>query len=227
MKYVPNFEQFINESKYYIEVSVRDARKALDLLDDRYRRDYKTDGTNYYIFKDKELADDALQDLIDAGIEVEDENINESRGHSFYKIRSNKLNESEDHEVKMAQNQLDAIIKYTTELKDMIGEDEIDIPAWIQDHISQSYNYIKQASTNYHTLEESIDTRFRSEIFVNLKKAGFKPDDDFEFSGSQLYAKDIDVAKQIVDDLADKYRFVIQDKRIGKDGKVPVNVGRK
>jgi hypothetical protein len=60
-----------------------------------------------------------------------------------------------------------------------------------------------------------------------LKKAGFKPDDDFEFGGSQLYAKDIDVAKQIVDDLADKYRFVIQDKRIGKDGKVPVNVGRK
>lgn len=61
-----------------------------------------------------------------------------------------KIKEEEDHEVSMAQNQLDSIIKHATELKSKIGEQEKDIPAWIQDHISNSQNYISQANTNYH-----------------------------------------------------------------------------
>jgi hypothetical protein len=60
------------------------------------------------------------------------------------------VKEEEDHEVSMAQNQLDSIIKAATELKAKIGEGEKDIPAWIQDHITNSENYISQASSNYH-----------------------------------------------------------------------------
>lgn len=56
----------------------------------------------------------------------------------------------QDHEVGMANNLLDAIINAALDLKDKIGDTEIDIPAWIQDHISQSYNYIKQANDGYH-----------------------------------------------------------------------------
>jgi hypothetical protein len=58
--------------------------------------------------------------------------------------------EGEDHEVSMGQNQLDTIIKMATELKAKMGEDEKQIPAWIQDHISKAENYISQASSNYH-----------------------------------------------------------------------------
>ncbi len=58
--------------------------------------------------------------------------------------------EGEDHEVSMAQNQLDSIIKHATELKQKVGEQEKDIPAWIQDHITNSENYISQAASNYH-----------------------------------------------------------------------------
>jgi hypothetical protein len=58
--------------------------------------------------------------------------------------------EGEDHEVSMGQNQLDTIIKMATELKAKMGEDEKEIPAWIQDHISKAENYISQASSNYH-----------------------------------------------------------------------------
>jgi hypothetical protein len=57
-----------------------------------------------------------------------------------------------DHEVKMAQNQLDAIIDAALDLKEKIGEVEINLPGWIQDHISQSYNFIKQANDGYHTI---------------------------------------------------------------------------
>ena len=58
--------------------------------------------------------------------------------------------ESQDHEVSMANNSLDTIIKMATELKAKMGENEKDIPAWIQDHITNAENYISQASSNYH-----------------------------------------------------------------------------
>jgi len=67
----------------------------------------------------------------------------------------NEGEESEDHEVSMAQNQLDSIIKHATELKQKMGEEEKQIPAWIQDHITNSENYISQAASNYHEYGDS------------------------------------------------------------------------
>lgn len=61
----------------------------------------------------------------------------------------------EDHEVGMAKNLLDDIIKNAQELKEKIGKDEMNLPGWIQDHISQSQNYINQANTGYHELSEA------------------------------------------------------------------------
>jgi hypothetical protein len=60
------------------------------------------------------------------------------------------LEQSQDHEVKMANSQLEAIINAALDLKEKIGEVEKNIPAWIQDHISHAYNYIKQANDGYH-----------------------------------------------------------------------------
>lgn len=67
-----------------------------------------------------------------------------------------EIGENLDHEVKMAGNQLQAIIDAAYDLIDLIGSEEKNIPAWIQDHISQSYNYIKQAKDGYHEIEENI-----------------------------------------------------------------------
>jgi hypothetical protein len=63
--------------------------------------------------------------------------------------------EGQDHEVHMAQSSLDSIIKNATELKAKIGEQEKDIPAWIQDHITNSENYIEQANSGYHEYNDS------------------------------------------------------------------------
>jgi hypothetical protein len=57
--------------------------------------------------------------------------------------------EDGDHEVSMAMNLLDDIIKNANELKGKIGTSELDLPGWIQDHISQSQNFINQANTGY------------------------------------------------------------------------------
>jgi hypothetical protein len=58
--------------------------------------------------------------------------------------------EGGDHEVHMAHNQLDTIIKAAYELRKKLGDNEKDIPAWIQDHISNAENYITQASSGYY-----------------------------------------------------------------------------
>jgi hypothetical protein len=71
------------------------------------------------------------------------------------KLSLNNLNE--DHEVSMAQSSLDSIIRSATELKTKIGNNEIDIPAWIQDHITNSETYIDQASQGYHEYSNGSD----------------------------------------------------------------------
>ena len=66
-----------------------------------------------------------------------------------------------DHEVSMASNSLETIIKAAMELKAKLGNEEKDIPAWIQDHITNAENFITQASQNYH--EYSDDAMYEEE----------------------------------------------------------------
>ena len=85
-----------------------------------------------------------------------------------------KEGEGEDHEVSMANNSLDTIIKMATELKAKMGENEKDIPAWIQDHITNAANFISQASTNYHeygTNEAAVSTGEKIQNLNNRIKA--------------------------------------------------------
>ena len=70
------------------------------------------------------------------------------------KSRLNEGPETQDHEVSMAGGQLDDIIRNATELKGKVGEKEMDLPGWIQDHISQAMNFINQANTSFHKLGE-------------------------------------------------------------------------
>ena len=69
------------------------------------------------------------------------------------KNQMNEGPETKDHEVSMAGGQLDDIIRNATELKAKVGTQEMNLPGWIQDHISQSQNFINQANTSFHKLE--------------------------------------------------------------------------
>lgn len=66
------------------------------------------------------------------------------------KEKEDKKKINEDHEVSMAQNSLKTIISSASKLINLLGQEEKDIPAWIQDHITNAENYINQASQNYH-----------------------------------------------------------------------------
>ena len=62
--------------------------------------------------------------------------------------------EGMDHEVSMAKASLQNIISNASALLNKLGDDEIDIPAWVQDHITNSDNYISQANEGYYEYEE-------------------------------------------------------------------------
>jgi hypothetical protein len=70
------------------------------------------------------------------------------------KLAEDGLNE--DYEVAMAQDSLDSIIRAAMMLKAQMGDKEVNLPAWIQDHITNSENYIYQAAKGYH--ESSAQT---------------------------------------------------------------------
>jgi hypothetical protein len=70
-------------------------------------------------------------------------------------LQQNELNE--DYEVAMAQDSLDSIIRAAMMLKAQMGDQEVNLPAWIQDHITNSENYINQAAKGYHESDAQID----------------------------------------------------------------------
>ncbi len=74
----------------------------------------------------------------------------QARRDAIGKAMKKEGSEGEDHEVSMASKTLDSIIRHATELKDKIGMEEKDIPAWIQDHIAVAENNLDQANTSYH-----------------------------------------------------------------------------
>ena len=68
--------------------------------------------------------------------------------------QNEETDQSSDYEVSMSQKQLDGIIKAATELKGKMGEQEFNVAAWVQDHISQALNFIIQANTGFSKDEE-------------------------------------------------------------------------
>ena len=60
------------EGMYYIEVAIRDARKAIGILDDKYYKEVIFNGSNVYYFNDEGTAYDVLHDFGSNDIEVVD-----------------------------------------------------------------------------------------------------------------------------------------------------------
>jgi hypothetical protein len=65
---------------------------------------------------------------------------------------SGAVTEGEDHEVSMAHNSLKSIMQSCADLMNKLGDDERDIPGWIQDHITNAENFIDQAAQGFHEL---------------------------------------------------------------------------
>jgi archaellum component FlaC len=68
------------------------------------------------------------------------------------KAISANINEG-DHEVSMAISSLEDIAEAIIELRQKLGNQERNIPGWIQDHIAKAENYIEQAAQGFHEIK--------------------------------------------------------------------------
>jgi hypothetical protein len=68
-------------------------------------------------------------------------------------LQEAKVNEGMDHEVSMAQNSIKSIMKSCADLMNKLGNNERNIPGWIQNHISNAENFIDQAAQGFHELD--------------------------------------------------------------------------
>ena len=80
------------EGKSYIKVAVRDARKALSLINDNpaYSKAVEIDGSDTYYLDDKELAYDLLMDFGAQDIEVTDNNVEDEDLDDYGRSHSGK-----------------------------------------------------------------------------------------------------------------------------------------
>ena len=83
---------------------------------------------------------------------------------------------NEDYEVAMAQDSLDSIIRAAMMLKTQMGDNEVNLPAWIQDHITNSENYINQAAKGYHESDAQMD----DEAGAEEMDEAFQPKSSFD-----------------------------------------------
>jgi len=108
----------------------------------------------------------------------------------YLKARSNAIEKAkgldEDYEVAMAQDSLDSIIRAAMMLKTQMGDREVNLPAWIQDHITNAENYIYQAAKGYHESDAQMDNNAGAE---EMDEARFEKGTDIGGKGFEF--KDI------------------------------------
>jgi hypothetical protein len=157
------------EGMYYLEVSVRDARKAMGIMDDLHRRHFEMNGSNVYYFKDGSIAYDAMMDLGAQNIEIVDTNIgdgmnyddNDNFSDSEIDAYYDDIKEEEqdggdldvghqDDEPNMLKKDLYDIITYASKLYKQLDkydqhDGEVDFPHWWQKKVILSRDYMSAA----------------------------------------------------------------------------------
>ena len=135
-----------------------------------------------------------------------------------------KEGEDSDYEVSMAATQLDDIIKSATELKSKMGQQEFNVQAWVQDHISKAQNYINQANSGFNKNESVNEEAICEECWKGYEQIGMKdkngkqvpncvPKNEVvkEISGRtpKIFVKTAAVEKKIKELMADRKKAVV------------------
>ena len=107
------------EGMFYLKVDIRDARKAIGILDDKYRKQVEYSGSDTYYFGDETTAYDAMMDLKANDIIIADtnldlfseENINERVGalQDFINLIRDRAVDSEFSEEEEALEVIEAL----------------------------------------------------------------------------------------------------------------------
>lgn len=104
------------------------------------------------------------------------------------------MGEGVDHEVSMAKSTLQNIVSNASQLLNKLGDEEIDIPAWVQDHITNASNYISQANDGYYEYEQGEEEAPDEEALYEAKK---KPSAGLTKTQKSAIAKKASAGKDI------------------------------
>jgi len=122
-----------------------------------------------------------LLDLIEKkGIDRDDDGDIDSEDWEISRdiaIKKRLQKEGSDHEVSMAISSLEDIAKAIIGLRQKLGNQERNIPGWIQNHIANAENYIEQAAQGFHELKsESLNegNNIEHDIDQDLMHGEFK-----------------------------------------------------
>lgn len=100
----------------------------------------------------------------------------------------------QDHEVSMAVNSLKSIMQSVSALMEKLGEQERNIPGWIQDHITNAENYLDQAAQGFHEIEGGLDEKKLTGAEKNKKEQIVKSMAKEQGGKSKLQGKDYAIA---------------------------------
>lgn len=147
-------------------------------------------------------------DLADLDKDKDISSYEKKRGAAIEK-NIEESHEGHDHEVSMANNSIDSILWAANELKKYLGDQERDIPAWIQDHITNAENYIVQAAKNFHEYSDK-----EHEDYSETDSDNHEEEEIYEMSLSSL----MEAKKKPSAGLTKKQKSAVAKKaRAGKD----------
>ena len=147
------------EGLFYLKVDIRDARKAIDILDDKYRKQVEFSGSDTYYFGDEQTAYDAMLDFSANDVVISDTNLD--------LFAEEKLSETEtpegghdqggdldvghqDDEPNMLKKDLYDIAVYASKLYKQLDkydkmDGEVDFPHWWQKKVTLARQYMSSA----------------------------------------------------------------------------------
>jgi len=175
IKLIDLLEKMTSAEKKEKETIVKGMKKAKGDFKKRYGKDAEA---VMYATATKRAMDEKL----DAVGKEDDDINNDGKVDKTDKYLANRRKavaaniKEGDHEVAMAVSSLEEIAKAIIELRQQLGNQERNIPGWIQDHIAKAENYIEQAAQGFHELKggEMNEAYMDSKSIINKVVAMIK-----------------------------------------------------
>jgi archaellum component FlaC len=162
-----NEEKMTPSEKKGKEKIVKGMKKAKGDFKKRYGKD--AEAVIYATATKRAMDEKKGRDLDDDG-DIDSDDYLKAKDIAIKKAKSKKINEG-DHEVSMAVSSLEAIAEAIVELRQKLGNQERNIPGWIQDHIAKAENYIEQAAQGFHELKGDD---LNEDVKIRREPAGFR-----------------------------------------------------
>lgn len=147
------------EGLFYLKVDIRDARKAINILDDKYRKQVEFSGSDTYYFGDEQTAYDAMMDFSAHDIVVSDTNLDLFAEEKLAETESPEGGHDQggdldvghqDDEPSMLKKDLYDIAVYASKLYKQLDkydkmDGEVDFPHWWQKKVTLARQYVSSA----------------------------------------------------------------------------------